>query len=553
LNQILSDTSQAVEQTSATAGASEVRIGHVLQVSGEYISGMLTPEASGVLQGAEGAYAPGQIGALVKIHTPASTVFGVVRALRVLEPVPEERSHERGALEINLFGEVMHGENGAPGVFDRGVSVYPVLGSDILAATADDLRSVYARAHGGSLQIGTIHQDRTVPAYVHTDDMLGKHFAILGTTGCGKSCAVALILQAILKQNPFGHVVLLDPHDEYRHAFQDQANVLDMNNLELPYWLLNFAETCEMFIGRGKRDDVQRSILKNAILKAKQAYIGDEAPHLTVDTPIPYRLSDMVRALDEMMGKLDKIENSGPYQRLKSVLEDLRGDRRYQFIFSGYSVRDTLADILSKILRIPVGGKPITIVDLSGVPSEIVDVVVSVLTRMIFDFGLWASKPQAVPILLVCEEAHRYVPRDSEHAFQPTNRAISRIAREGRKHGVSLCLVTQRPSEVSASVLSQCSTLFAMRMSNERDQDFLRNAMPESALGLLGALPSLRAQEAVAVGEGVSVPMRFRFSDLPEDVRPLGETTRFRERWHQDYDDAELLAQTVERWRRQQR
>jgi hypothetical protein len=188
------------------------------------------------------------------------------------------------------------------------------------------------------------------------------------------------------------------------------------------------------------------------------------------------------------------------------------------------------------------------------VPSEIVDVLVSLLCRMIFDFAMWSARDLAVPVLVVCEEAHRYIPREAGDGFGPTRKAISRIAKEGRKYGVSLCLVTQRPSELSETILSQCNTLFALRMSNDRDQEFVRGALPESAAGMMGALPALRTQEAVVVGEGVTLPMRIRFDDLAGEEKPLSETACFSSAWQQDIErNEDFVLDTLDRWRRQAR
>src|SRR5262249_24302160 len=175
---------------------------------------------------------------------------------------------------------------------------------------------------------------------------------------------------------------------------------------------------------------------------------------------------------------------------------------------------------------------------------------VSMLTRLIFDFGVWSARSGAAPVLLVCEEAHRYVPASNVGAFQPTKEQIARIAKEGRKYGVSLCLVSQRPSQLSTTILSQCNTIFALRMNNERDQEFVANALPESANGLLASLPSLRNQEAVVVREGVTVPMRVRFNDLPADCRPQSATVAFSNAWEMDLEAEGFLKETVENWRR---
>jgi hypothetical protein len=209
--------------------------------------------------------------------------------------------------------------------------------------------------------------------------------------------------------------------------------------------------------------------------------------------------------------------------------------------------------VLSRLLRIPVAGKPITIVDLSAVPVEIVDAVVSLLCRTIFDFAVWAGVEAQVPILLVCEEAHRYIPADTAQGFQPTRKALARIAKEGRKYGISLGLVTQRPSELSETILSQCGTLFALRMSNDRDQEFVRRALPDGARALFSALPALGTREAVVVGEGAAVPMRMRFAELPEHARPRAGTMSFAEAWQNDDPGPEVLSAVIRRWRRQTR
>jgi hypothetical protein len=220
-------------------------------------------------------------------------------------------------------------------------------------------------------------------------------------------------------------------------------------------------------------------------------------------------------------------------------------------MFQGLTVRDNMTAILSRIFRVPVSGKPVTILDLSGVPSEILNVVVSLLCRLTFDFALWSDR--AIPMLLVCEEAHRYVTQDPSLGFEATKRALGRIAKEGRKYGVSLCLVSQRPSDLAVGILSQCNTIFAMRMSNQKDQEFVRGTLSESALGLLDSLPTLRTGEAIAVGEGVSVPVRVSFDMLPDERKPLSGTASFSAAWQNDDKDESFVAEVVDRWRRQRR
>jgi DNA helicase HerA-like ATPase len=531
----------------------DVVLASVIAVSGSWISGVVREDLG--TNGTRAAVNEGlQIGGLVRIDAPEARVFGLVNSLRIEEIVSPLGKSERRLVEIQLVGEIVGTPDGTSVRFQRGVSAYPGLDAEIRAATGAELRMVYARPEAASVPIGTIHQDRSLPAYVMTDEMLGKHFAVLGTTGSGKSCSTALILRAILSENPCGHVLMIDPHNEYWTAFGDAAEVIHPDTLDLPYWMLDWEETSSVMVTKSNDSaESERTILKWAIVEAKKKFAGTSEPtdHYTVDTLVPYRIGDLLKIIDADMGELDKPDGTVPYKRLMARIEALRADRRLEFMFGASFVQDNLMEILSRMLRIPTYGKPITILDISGLPAEIVDVVVSLICRTLFDFAVWSPRNQARPVLLVCEEAHRYAPEKETDGFAPTKRALARIAKEGRKYGIGLCLVSQRPSELSTGILSQCNTLFAMRMSNDRDYEFVKRAMPESAHGLLGALPALRTQEAIAVGEGVSVPMRMCFDDLGDGERPQSGTAQFARLWVAETADEQLVAETIYRWRNQ--
>lgn len=527
------------------------RIGRIVSISGCQV--VMTLEHAGA-HDQPVAPVPPQIGALVRMQTYGTTVFGMVSALSI--PIPAQSSDEREIkiVEMDLLGECIEDTQAGRPTFRRGVSRHPALGDDVFAASAEDLRLVYAQPNVHSAPIGTVHQDRDLPALVAVDELLGKHFAILGTTGCGKSCAVALILHSILDRHSNGHVLLLDLHNEYAHAFAGRAEVLSAGDLELPYWLLNFDEIKEIFVSKdGDRRAAEAAKLREAIVEAKRRYYSDGRGQdtVTVDAPVPYRLSDLERVLDDAAGRLDEPTDAEIYLGLKARLADLSSDRRYAFMFPGISVRDNLGEILSRLFRIPVDDKPVTVVDLSAVPSEILNVVVSVLCRITFDFAQWSD--QTVPILLVCEEAHRYAPQDDRLGFRPTRNALARIAKEGRKYGVSLCVVSQRPAELDSSVVSQCNTVFAMRLTNQQDQEFVRSALSDSAAGLVDALPTLRNAEAIAVGEGIAVPARLSLNELPEHQRPKSGTASFASSWDDESCSSELIGAVIRRWRRQQR
>lgn len=524
-------------------------MGRVVAVAGARVTARL--DRSG-----DGSVGSAQIHALVRIAATGSAVYGTIRELHVVADSTAPGG-EVPVAELELLGErVPLGAEGALGPFQRGVIHFPSLGDSVHVATADDLRAVYTPQVPGGVVIGTLDRDGRLPATVLGDELLSKHFAILGTTGSGKSCTVAVLLRALLEGNPNGHVILLDPHDEYRSAFGARAVHVSPETMSLPYWMLNFEEMVGLLCSPDMaRRETEADILKNAILSAKEAYQGERPADypITVDTPIPYHLNTAVSHIDRAMGQLSKPVDTLPYLRLKARIETLRGDRRFSFMFGGLAVQDTMTEVLAKLLRVPVDGKPITIVDLSAVPVEIVDTVVSVLTRTIFDFAVWSADGEQVPVLLVCEEAHRYIPADDTAAFVPTRKALSRIAKEGRKYGLSLGLVTQRPSEMSEAILSQCSTLFALRMSNDRDQDFVRRALPEGAGALFNALPALGTGEAVVVGEAAAVPMRMRLHSLAASEQPHKGDLTFSEAWRYDAPDRARIEAVVARWRRQAR
>jgi uncharacterized protein len=516
-----------------------------MSVGGAVIWGLLDPEAASRVE----------IGQVVRLQGTVGRSFGVITTLRS-EGRRVSDSDDRRVVEIRLIGEILN-KNSNRWRFQRGVSSYPALDSPIHAASREELCAIYARPEVSTIRLGTLRNAADLPAFAITDNLLGKHFAVLGTTGAGKSCAVTVILRAILDAHPFGHVIMLDPHNEYAAAFGKRAELLNPSNLKLPYWLMNFEETAAILVNQESPEGAyaEGAILRRAILRARRAFNGDEATseHITVDTPVPYRLSELVQILKDEMGAFNKADSAVFYQHLVNRIESVSSDKRYDFMFSSFSVRDNMRQILSRMLRIPVEGKPITIIDISGVPSEIVDVVVSVLCRLIFEFALWSDRDRAPPILLVCEEAHRYVPRDDQAGFAPTRRSISRIAKEGRKYGLSLCLVTQRPAELSVSSLSQCNTIFALRLGNEHDLEFVRNAVPDSSRWLADALPALNTQEALVLGDGVPVPLHIRFEELPPGDRPASTTPPFATAWQKDLADDGLITETIERWRHQVR
>ena len=490
----------------------------------------------------------GQVGSQIKIRVGNSWLIASVRNQK------QDRRPGSILANIDFLGEGIEERlTGKLHGFKRGVTRYPVPGAMVYPASTRDLKQVYASDGRSAVTIGKVYPTKDIRAGLYVDSMLGKHFALLGSTGTGKSTSAALILHRICEAAPEGHIVMIDPHGEYAAAFKQTGIILDVSNLQMPYWLMNFEEHCEVLLtSNGNDRQIDADILAKCLLKARQkSRLAESMGKITVDSPIPYLLSDLSTAVKDAMGTLDKATNSAPYMRISTKLDDMRTDPRYQFMFSGMLVADTMKDFIAKVFRMPADGKPISIIDVSGVPSDITSTVVAVLSRLVFDFAIWGREDKTTPILLVCEEAHRYVPSEKNADGNSVGTILSRIAKEGRKYGISLGLITQRPSDLAEGVLSQCGTIISMRLNNDRDQEFVRAAMPEGARGFLDAIPALRNRECIICGEGVAIPIRVAFDNLEEIKRPASEDPSFVELWSQSGGEEDVVERIVTRWRSQ--
>ena len=493
----------------------------------------------------------GQVGSQIKIRVNNTWLLASIRTQRM-----HENDHGVIMAAVDFLGEGDEERlTGKIYNFRRGVTRYPVPGSEVFAVSSPDMKQVYAADSRAHVEIGTVFPTKDIRGALYVDAMLGKHFALLGSTGTGKSTSAALILHKICDLAPEGHIVMIDPHGEYSAAFKGNGALFDVNNLAMPYWMMNFAEHCEVFVtSNGDDKQMDCDILAKCLLQARSKNrIAETIGKLTVDAPIPYLLSDLTNIIQNEMGKIDKASTSAPFMRLKGKIDELKNDPRYNFMFSGMLVGDTMTDFIGKIFRLPSGGKPISIIDVSGMPSDITSTVVAVLSRLVFDYAIWSRNEPQRPILLVCEEAHRYIPSDRVAKDSAVRTVLERIAKEGRKYGVSLGLITQRPSDLAEGVLSQCGTIISMRLNNDRDQAFVRAAMPEGARGFLDSIPALRNRECIICGEGVSIPIRVALDTLEEEKRPASEDPLFSELWQETGGEAEILERVVRRWRSQGR
>jgi DNA helicase HerA-like ATPase len=556
-------------------------IGTIIEVDGSHIVAELNPGITDLSRVFGGdTYPIGQFGSIVKIHFGRRIIFAFVGRLRMkaeyeLERgmAPQAASDER-VIEADLFGEGewLRDTTVTPvgwGLkFDRGVATYPLPQQTVYLTPKRELRFIYGHGKGPSVHLGEHVGTGGTKCFAEMNELLGKHTAILGSTGAGKSGTVAAVLHSLLERgaeaglaNWKPRVVLLDPHNEYAKAFGDKHTRLstDEGSLKLPYWLLNFQETVSLIIGKTEFVATSQSnIVKLALLNARSyaaATLGIDLTKqpLTVDSPTPYsiqKFKDEVNA-QRPPGK-DKKEQE-PFNSVINKLETLERDGRMNFMLSPW---DGATDEFAPVLAQFVGdGKPVRIVDLSGVPNEVAGICSAVIARTLFNLKVWQTSDERErdPVLLVCEEAHRYVPNRGEAQYEAAQEAIRRIAKEGRKYGIGLLLVSQRPSEVEATVLSQCNSWIILRITNDADREHVRAILPDAMAGLTKMLSGLRRQEAIFVGQAAILPSRILIRSLTQEQLPRSNDIDFDKGWQGKSMTAQELGIIANRWRFQQR
>ncbi|MDP3256890.1 MAG: DUF87 domain-containing protein [Bosea sp. (in: a-proteobacteria)] len=483
------------------------------------------------------------VGRMISINLGRTRIVGLVYEMSAVNAVWDEGADNAIHVQVELLGEVTESADGRTS-FQSGISTYPPIGAVAHRIRAGDLALVHDLGTRKGVAIGTLTQDPTIPATVCIDDMLARHFALVGTTGVGKSSAVSLLLRRAIAARPRLRVLILDPHNEYAAAFPDRALAIDAEALDLPFWMFKLEEFAEVvFRGRSAFDE-EADILREVVMGARERYRAGNSRNTmrdlnstllkrpldaglgrredgtgnASDMPTPYRIIDAIAIIDEFIGLHEKRWPHASLRSLKVRLETLHNDPRYQFMFARANMMETMAPVVAQIFRVPHHGRPITVFQLGGLPSEVVDAVASVLARLSFDLAM--ASQGTYEILLLCEEAHRYVPADPSLGFLPTRQAIARIAKEGRKYGAYLGVVTQRPGELDPTILSQCSTIFAMRLANEVDQQIIRSAISDASASTLKFLSSVGNREAIAFGEGVATTMRMRFAELAPHELP---------------------------------
>jgi len=501
--------------------------------------------------------------------------------------------------------------------FERGNTTLPIPTEKAYIVTKDTLEAIFSPGKRFSFPFGKLAQNKDIELNIDADGFFGKHIAVVGSTGSGKSCTVARMLQQVMGvkngKNQYreiqknSHIIIFDLHSEYAAAFDledDQkfsANILNETNLILPYWLMNADELEGMFIeGKDLNVHNQRSQFRQAVIKNKEKH-NPQVEEVTYDTPVYFNLDEVkyfiINLNNEVVGKLEwedkpKLEDGtlvmdrnvyfdkiyafahtsedpatravpgpfyGDFDKFLLNLETRTNDKRLKFLFSPSEAnRPYTSQDFKRIMKQFLGYNNysnLTIVDLSGIPFEVLTITVSLVSRLVFDFCFHLTKLQhyrellnEVPVLIVCEEAHNYAPRIDDDRYRASKNSLEKIVKEGRKYGLSIMVVSQRPSEVSETIFAQCNNFIALRLTNINDQEYIKNLMSDISSSIADVLPNLAPGEFMITGDAVLLPCVARVDKpFPE---PLSQSVKFLQEWDKDWRDVDF-DNVINRWRKE--
>lgn len=515
----------------------------------------------------------------------------VTKSISVLNPELIDSDDEleiEGAIEdvintvkVSLVGSVRWSALENKPIFTRSLMQVPDIDAKSYVLVGNELEAfmsilVSASDTEHSLDLGTYVIDENAKAYLDGNKFFQRHAALVGSTGSGKSWTVASILERAAKL-PSANLIVFDLHGEYKSlTYAKQLRIpgpedLGISNEELlylPYWLLNTEEMQSLFIDSSSFSaQNQVSKFQEAVVDAKTDTLTkldkqDVLGVFTLDSPIPYEIESVVQDLkylnDEMVPG-SRTEKKGPFNgafdRLLARIQGKLDDRRYGFLFQAPPIENdynALGNLVAKLMNFEKNKEQIKVIDFSEVPSDILPVIVGLVGRLIYQIQFWTNHEDRHPIALVCDEAHLYLPK-KEGKNPIEKRAIEsfeKIAKEGRKYGVALFIVSQRPSDVSTTILSQCNNIISLRLTNAEDQSTVRKLLPDSLESLLDILPIMDVGEALVVGDSVLLPSRIKVT--PPTEKPLSETVKFWDRWTENTPNLDFMA-IVENLRKQSR
>lgn len=561
--------------------ASESIIGHIVDVQGGLLTATLVEDEQGaspvVTIGGEDILV-GQIGSYVAIRQNDIDIIAIVTRMTEQEALLGASIETPTGEEARLpFAKRMArltpiGSIATDGQFTRGVGRYPTTGAEVHAIGTAHIARMFERYQSKGFSVGTVATHPSLKVCLDPSNLFGRHFAILGQTGSGKSWTVASLVQRTVAVMPRAHIIILDLHGEYcwkreegnRHfAFAEAVcRHVDARDLEIPYWLMTYAELCDLLIDRTEQAAHNQTAFFRDTLRHLRERERDplRLTRVTVDTPVYFSLDELVAIIraknTEMVpganNKPKQGDMFGDFDRFLVRLESRMNDVRYDFLLKP-KVRtssSSLVGILRDFVGLGTQKAAVTVIDLSSVPFDVRPTVAAQIGRLAFEFNYWNPRYREFPILLMCEEAHAYIPRASESQFAGSRKSMERIAKEGRKYGVGLAVVSQRPHEVSETVLAQCGTFICLRITNPDDQAYVRSLVPESEGDLVAVLAGLGRGEALVLGEAVPLPTRLQF-DKPSPS-PNSDDIDYYKQWREGPTDLDVDA-VVKRWRSQER
>ena len=448
-------------------------------------------------------------------------------------------------------------------IFEKGSDVLPTINNYVYAVSSKTINTIYSNFSDGNFNLGKLSLMPQQDALINLDSFLSRHGAILGQTGSGKSWTVASFLQKIanLEQST---VVLLDLHGEYKNAFGDYAEYIDASSLELPYWLMNCEELLDLMVDRNETAAPnQTALFKTLLQQSKQNHPENQLLNISkinVDTPVYFYFMSILSEFDKLdremvpgatAGKEKKGPYNGQFTRLLTRITSKLDDVRYNLIFKPqiYNTSASMTDLFRKILGEEKNPKKIVIIDMSPIPFDVRTSVISLLLRCFFDFCYWYKKinDESYPLAIFCDEAHLYL-NEYDPSSKSARLSAERIAKEGRKYGASLTIISQRPREVSATILSQCNTFLCLRITNPDDQSYVKRLLPDSLASITTMFSSLRRGECILLGDSVIMPTRIKI-DKPNPT-PDSEDTSFYKKWNMPHEEIDIPS-VLDAWRKQ--
>lgn len=505
----------------------------------------------------------GQVGSYVLIRQAAIGVLAIVYKMW-----QQDRFDAAGNRQTDRFVSLIPvGEIQNNGAFLRGVRRYPTAGAGIYVVGIGEINAIFSKFRDYGFFIGQLSSHSDYHLGLDPRALFGRHFAIVGQSGSGKSWTVTSLIQSTVKAMPKTHIIVLDLHGEYcwkdtqgqLHSAFSHVNYVDAVAMEMPYWIMSYAELVDLFIDREDRSaSMQISYMREVIqqLKRKEAaQIG--LGFVTVDTPIFFPLSDLYmqfKSANEERKDFGKTHGAlfGQFDEFLIRMQSRLNDVRYNFLLKPriHNHSASMTDLLRKFVGLTEKKANITVIDLSSVPTDIRPAICAQVGRLAYEFNYWNPLRREFPITLICEEAHAYIPREKNSQFEGTKKMMERIAKEGRKYGVSIGVVSQRPTELSETMLAQCSSFICLRTSNPDDQGYIRKLVPEAEGDITDTLSSLGRGEALVLGEATPIPTRVQiYRPNPE---PKSNDVDYFTGWREGPDDLNV-ADIIQFWRTQTR